>query len=266
MKRIFSPRKITSAAVLLALAIISTMIFKLVPMGNLFFLRFSLTPGIVMFASLVLGPFYGAVIGMASDLFPGLLASTGAYNPFLTLVYGLLGVLPWILEKFTKKFRSSLKPLYLFYSAMAVIYAVVVIILFATDFFVDVFKQNHEMARWIALGILFLVSVGSCIAVTYFNKGYEKDLLENSDLPSPNEIAIIVLISEFSLMCAMKSAAFYVFYLILGQGTPAFQFGLIFMTIFLGLGINVTISGVSLYWMLVFEKKHLRINEVGNNG
>ena len=71
MKKTFTIRNITSAAILTALSIISTMVFKLIPMGDLVFLRFSLTPSLIMFASLALGPFYGAVVGVAADfIFP----------------------------------------------------------------------------------------------------------------------------------------------------------------------------------------------------
>ena len=101
MKKTLTIRNITSAAVLTALSIISTIIFKLIPMGDLVFLRFSLTPSIIMFTSLVLGPFYGVVVGIVSDFIPAMVAATGAYNFFITIVYGILGVLPWIFEKIT---------------------------------------------------------------------------------------------------------------------------------------------------------------------
>lgn len=260
MKKTFTIRNITSAAVLTALSIISTIIFKLIPMGDLVFLRFSLTPSIIMFTSLVLGPFYGAVVGIVSDFIPAMVAATGAYNFFITIVYGILGVLPWIFEKITSKFRSSLKPPFAVFIAMVVILAGLAAVLFFTDFIGGtVFKGEHVLvAKFIILGIMVLVSVACCLSVTLTNRRFEQNVLEYSDIPSPNETALISLLCEVLVMTVLKSLAFFLFYFIFGNGySPSFEY--FFMMLLLGLPANVTISTISVYWMLVFDHKQLHL-------
>lgn len=260
MKKTFTIRNITSAAVLTALSIISTIIFKLIPMGDLVFLRFSLTPSIIMFTSLVLGPFYGVVVGIVSDFIPAMVAATGAYNFFITIVYGILGVLPWIFEKITSKFRSSLKPPFAVFIAMVVILAGLAAVLFFTDFIGGtVFKGEHVLvAKFIILGIMVLVSVACCLSVTLTNRRFEQNVLEYSDIPSPNETALISLLCEVLVMTILKSLAFFLFYFIFGNGySPSFEY--FFMMLLLGLPANVTISTICVYWMLVFDHKQLHL-------
>ncbi len=260
MKKTFTIRNITSAAILAALSVISTMVFKLIPMGDLVFLRFSLTPSLIMFASLVLGPFYGAIVGMAGDFIPAMVMPTGAYNFFITIVYEILGVLPWIFEKITCKFRASLKPPFAVFIAMGVILAGLVATLFLTDFIGgQVFKGDYVLVtKFIILGIMVLVSIACCVSVTLTNKRFEQNVLEYSDMPSPNETALISLLCEVLVMTILKSLAFFLFYLIFSNGySPSFEY--LFLMLLLGLPANVTISAISVYWMLVFDHKQLHL-------
>ena len=260
MKKTFTIRNITSAAVLTALSIISTMVFKLIPMGELPFLRFSLTPSIIMFASLALGPFYGAVVGALGDFIPAMVAPTGTYNFFITIVYAILGVLPWIFEKITRKFRSSLKPPFAVFTTMGVILAGLVAALFLTDFVGGkVFKGDSALVvKFIILGIMVFVSVACCISIALTNRRFEQKLLEYSDIPSPNETALISLLREFFVMTLLKSLAFFVFYYFFEvKYKESFEY--FFLMIFIGLPVNVTISSISVYWMLVFDHKHLHL-------
>ncbi|MBR4274955.1 MAG: ECF transporter S component [Bacilli bacterium] len=260
MKKTFTIRNITSAAILTALSIISTMVFKLIPMGDLVFLRFSLTPSLIMFASLALGPFYGAVVGVAADFIPAMVFPTGAYNFFITIVYGILGVLPWVFEKITRKFRASLKPPFAVFIAMGVILAGLAAVLFLTDFIGgQVFKGEYVLVtKFIILGIMVLVGVACCISVTLTNKRFERNVLEYVDIPSPNETALISLLCEVLAMTVLKSLAFFLFYFLFGNGySPSFEY--FFMMLFLGLPANVTISAISVYWMLVFDHKQLHL-------
>lgn len=267
MKKTFTIRNITSAAILTALSIVSTMVFKLIPMGDLVFLRFSLTPALIMFASLTLGPFYGAVVGVAADFIPAMVFPTGAYNFFITIVYGILGVLPWIFEKITRKFRASLKPPFAVFIAMGVILAGLAAVLFLTDFVGgQVFKGEYVLVtKFIILGIMVVVAVACCISVTLTNKKFERHILDYVDTPSPNETALIALLCEVLVMTILKSLAFYVFYQIFGYNAehpersfqPPYEY--FFIMLLLGLPANVTISAISVYWMLVFDHKQLHL-------
>ncbi|MCQ2773001.1 MAG: hypothetical protein MJ238_07015 [Bacilli bacterium] len=254
MKNMFTVKGITTTAILLALATISTIVFKLVPMGSLGLLRFSLTPAIIIFASLVLGPISGAIVGAGSDLIPAIIAPTGTILPLITLVYTVLGVVPWALEFLTRHLRKSLKKPYVLYISMALIMVGVMIPMFLTQFFEDKFGESANIGRGLAVGIIVVVSIMCCIAVTMANKRYEQDLLEKSSIPSPNEVAIIALVCELVIMCMGKGLVFTIMYSI--------DYEISFYTIFLGLPVNLTLSTVATYWMLAFENKYLHLREV----
>ena len=103
-------QKLTISAFFIALVIIFS---KLLSIGNIPgvpFLRVSLGPTLLIFASLLLGPIYGGAIGFLSDLIGYFtLDRTGyAYNPLFSITYILYGILPAILVyilKYNKKFK-----------------------------------------------------------------------------------------------------------------------------------------------------------------
>ena len=89
MLKVFKLRpvlKITLSALFIALTIV---VSKFLPISNVFnlpFLRISLGPTLLIFASILLGPFYGALTGLLSDLVGFIFDTTGyAYNPLFSL-------------------------------------------------------------------------------------------------------------------------------------------------------------------------------------
>ena len=103
--------KITLSALFIALTIVAS---KFLPISNVFnlpFLRISLGPTLLIFASILLGPFYGALTGLLSDLVGFIFDTTGyAYNPLFSLTYLLYGLLPGLLVYLLQKNKSS-KPI-----------------------------------------------------------------------------------------------------------------------------------------------------------
>ena len=103
--------KITLSALFIALTIVTS---KFLPISNVFslpFLRISLGPTILIFASILLGPIYGAMTGLLSDLIGFIFDTTGyAYNPLFSLTYLLYGLIPGLLIYLLKKNKSS-KPI-----------------------------------------------------------------------------------------------------------------------------------------------------------
>ena len=94
--------KICFSGLLLALIIIFTRFLSLQNIPVLPFVRISFGPGLIIFASLFLGPIYGGAIGGLSDILGIVLVPSAlgyGINPWFTLVYTLLGVLPWCLLK-----------------------------------------------------------------------------------------------------------------------------------------------------------------------
>ena len=114
MLKVFKLRpvlKITLSALFIALTIV---VSKFLPISNVFnlpFLRISLGPTLLIFASILLGPFYGALTGLLSDLVGFIFDTTGfAYNPLFSLTYLLYGLVPGLLVYLLQKNKSS-KPI-----------------------------------------------------------------------------------------------------------------------------------------------------------
>jgi hypothetical protein len=261
MKAKFSlTQKITFAAMLLVLGVFSTMVFKYISIPGLGFVRFSLTPAIIIYSSLTLGPLYGAVVGVCSDLIPALVTPYGvstAINPLITIVYGLLGIMPWALEKLTKHFRSVLKKPWILYGLLAAILAGVAGIFYGTNLLDAGLGSNPILVKSILLGVFALLDVGLGFGLYFTNKYFQKRILDLTDIPSPNEIAFISVICEIVLMVILKSLAFYVFYTWMngGEFKPAFTY--IFASLLFASSLNVLINTFAVSWMMIFTRRFI---------
>lgn len=254
-------QKLTFAAMLLALAVISTFVAKSISLPFLSsfpFLRFSLTPAIIIYTSITLGPLYGMVVGAAADVIPAFGFSTGSYNFLITIVYGLFGILPWALEKLTKRFRSGLRKPYAFYGALALIFIAIALIFYLTDWLDSNFGSSGVWAKPTILGVIFLLDVGMGVGLYFTNKYYQKRILEYPDVPSPNEIAVIDLVGEVVILDALKALAFYVFYTWIDNGHFVVPFSLAFAMLLMGAPLSIFISTFFDSWLLIYTKKFIR--------
>lgn len=256
-------QKITLTAMLLVLDIVATHILRTPMLGNLPFIRLSLGPALVIYASLLLGPFYGAIVGGLGDLLGILVFSgiEGQINFLLTIVYALLGILPWCLEKLTRHFRKSLQKPYFIFGAM-----LVVLILLACLFYVipstkDYFSNGFgSIASWIEPLILALTALFDIIAffgLFFANRFFEKNKKEYENVPSPYEMAVISFLCEISLMMCLKPLAFYLFYNFLSSSVFPISYAVLFSCMFVFGGLNIVINTFIVYWLLIFTKKYL---------
>lgn len=101
--------KIILASIFIALVIIFS---KFIPISNIFnlpFLRISLGPMLIIFSSILLGPIYGSLVGVLSDLIGFLFDSTGySYNPLFSLTYFMYGLIPGVLILILPKNKTKL--------------------------------------------------------------------------------------------------------------------------------------------------------------
>lgn len=96
-------RKIAYAGVLIGLNVILNRLVGLAQAGPLFsFARISPGISIVIFASLILGPFFGALVGVAGDALGWVILGqwTGTFNFFLSIFYAIVGIVPYFVGKF----------------------------------------------------------------------------------------------------------------------------------------------------------------------
>lgn len=102
--------KITLAGLFIALAIILNKIIAINAISFIPFLRISFGGcAVIILASLLLGPLFGGIVGVFSDIFGYLIFDMSAYGyfPQITLIYLLLGVLPSFIFGLIKNMKNK---------------------------------------------------------------------------------------------------------------------------------------------------------------
>ena len=102
--------KIALTALFTAITIILTRLISIQNFAPIQFIRISLGPSMLIFAGLVLGPIYGGIAGLLSDVIGFFLFDTSGfgYNPLLSITYLGYGLLPGLLIylfRFNKKYH-----------------------------------------------------------------------------------------------------------------------------------------------------------------
>jgi ECF transporter S component (folate family) len=189
-------RRITLSGMLIALAIILER-FLSIPIGLTN--RIAFGSAIVIASSLMVGPFYGMIVGAATDIFGFMIFNaTGlVFTPFVTVGYVVLGFLPYFLYRafqgrfFQRNGMFLLQGLLLFISFYAIYFA------FANETFT--FRNGPEVILveldqfWFRIvGPIVLLSV--FIGFAYFVQWLKKFTLTSSI--APMTIAISVFIVE----------------------------------------------------------------------
>lgn len=208
-------RQITLSALILSLTIICTRLLSLQNIPIIPFVRISIGPALIIFTSIFLGPIPGLVVGAASDilgivLFPNALGYS--INPLFTVVYGLLGLLPFFIFKLAKMIKKN-----------SVNFAIISIILgslcvFATIFIIlnssiVLFGKTYEFLTWhkvLVITLSWVLSIGTVIAVFFTNKHFEKKYGEDTVQTYP--IAVSLVITELIVMLILNTIVKAVFF------------------------------------------------------
>lgn len=262
-KTLTSTQKITFTALLLILDIIGTHIIRTPMLANFSFIRLSIGPAIVIYSSLFLGPFYGAVVGGCGDILGILLFQgvEGQINPLLTLVYILLGILPYCLEKLTKKMRHSLKKPYVFYVGLFSMLIILALLFFvipsSKEYFRNGFGDTYVWAEPLIVGLTAFLDIASCVALHFTSKYFSKRNEIFEGIPSPYEVALICLVLEMVLMIALKPLAFYVFYNWMASDPFPISYGVLFSCMFVFGSLNIIINTFITSWLLIYSRRFI---------
>ncbi len=257
MKETKITKKIAYSAILLSFAIVSTMVFKSVPMGSFSFLRFSLTPSIVIFSSIALGPLYGAAVGVFADMIPAFLLPQGAFNPLLSLVYALLGVLPYFLMALAKRFpRVFAKPFPACFLFLMFI-ALLAIALYATPVLDGPFGESGVWLKPLILTLTIIGVVAMLLLLGVLKKRRRRLSVTDVNDGDIYELAFVMGISEMVAMCLLKSLAFFLFFLINNAGDSPFSYWYIFSMLIIGVAPSTLIDVYFVSFFLSFSKRLL---------
>ncbi len=190
-------RNITLSAVLIDLAIIfeKLLVIQIPP-----FIRIGIGSIPVILSSVVLGPIYGAVIGVSADVLGFFFFDTSGfgYSIFPTISFFLMGVLPHFLFKFSCWMRYKKRPFPITYILLGLVWIfILVYVLLFDSVRVTGVVVPLDLTMKITLPIVSgLVFAGFSWFVHYLNRHFQRKILTFPVCPSPHEVAFVILVLE----------------------------------------------------------------------
>lgn len=232
-------QKICLAGLFMALAVILQKVVAINYIPVLPFVRVSFCgPALIMFSSVLLGPVYGMLVGIASDLLGYLIFDPRTYPPFLqiTAIYAVLGFFSYFVFSLVRSIKSRKIMLGIEIVSLSAIWVASSLFLFLNNQVELVFK----IVVPIVSGLLFI----GLILFSVLYKGKEDD-----PFISPLHICFASFVCDF------------LFLLLFGSLMKAWAFGFqIFVTIFLCQAIvmfvNVMLDTVFMSSFQKFTKKY----------
>lgn len=205
-------QQISLAGMLLVLTVLGTRIPALFTVSGFGFIRISLGPSLIIFSSILLGPFFGAIIGAGSDIlgaliFPSTLGGLNI-NPFITLMYLVLGILPWLLLFITKRVRHAFNKPWIIYIVMLVLWSFILLFLIFNSQIslyggkIYTFDLTQKI---IILSVSFALMLLMAVSLFFINRHFAKKNEIYANIPSPYEVALIAFICEVLIMLLLGS-------------------------------------------------------------
>ena len=171
-------------------------------------MRISLGPALIIFASLVLGPIYGGIVGGLSDILGIVLVPNAlgyAINPWFTLVYTLLGILPWCLFKLFSLIKKEKLLFWIFNSFLLGLWVFITVYILLNETIANVTFLLYQRILIIAISFVLLAATG--VLIYFINKRFKK----NNDISVMN-VAFVSLISEILIMLILNSIVKSIFF------------------------------------------------------
>ena len=140
-------QKICLSGLIMALVVILQKVVAINYLAFAPFVRISLGgPALIIFASVLLGPVYGLLIGAASDLLGYLVFDPRTYPPFLqiTAIYALLGFVAYFVFSFVFSIKNHKALAIVEIGSLAAIWAVIAIFTLTRDN-IQLFSSTYEL-------------------------------------------------------------------------------------------------------------------------
>lgn len=245
--------KISLSGLILALVIIFTRFLSVQNIPFLPFVRISIGPALIIFASILLGPIYGGIIGGASDILGIFLVPNALgypINPWFTLVYTGLGILPWCIYKLVKLIKNDKVSLIVMGAILLGLWLFVVIYGSRQNYILD--KEFTLSAKLIIFVLSFLMIAGTIILIILIKHHYDNEVL------SPYNIAILSIIVEVVVMLLANSFAKSFFF--------GIEFKIVFFMQAIIFFIDIPMNTILISYLLklankVFNKENQLVDE-----
>ena len=204
-------QKICLSGLFIALVVILQKVVAINYLGFAPFVRISFGgPALIIFASILLGPIYGAFIGMASDLLGYLIFDPRMYPPYLqiTAIYTVLGFVSYFIFSFVFSIKNRKALSIIEIIVLALIWAAVsAYVMFSSQ--ITLFSSTYDVP------MLTKVLVPSLLGVMFVGVILFSLLIkpkDNNILTSPLHICFASFICDFFVLVlfgsVMKAWAF----------------------------------------------------------
>ena len=176
-------QKIVVAGLLMVMAMIFQKVFAVNYIAVIPFLRISLGgPAVIILSSIWLGPLYGLVVGLGSDVLGYLILDpkNNAFFPQITAIYALLGLSAYFVFFIIKRIKSR-KMFFIEIIAMLAVYTFVTIFLFVNKE-IKLYSSTYVLELWqkfLITGILLLLFLIIILFIYFFNRRH-KDKFDTS--------------------------------------------------------------------------------------
>lgn len=247
-------QKISLAGLLMALTIVTQKVVAINYLAFAPFVRLSLGgPALIIFSSILLGPIYGALIGLGSDLLGYLIFDPRIYPPYLqiTAIYTLLGFASYFIFTLVFAFKNKKLMAAIEIVSFAIIWLLISgFVIFSKE--ITLFSSTYSvplLGKILVPGISLIIFV-SLVLFSLFYKGKNQKLIS-----SPLHICFASFLADFLII------------VIFGSVMKAWAFGFqTFLAIILCQAIvmffNVLLDTVFITTFLAFSNKYF-IGEQG---
>ena len=206
-------QKICLTGLFIALAMVLQKVLAINYIPIVPFLRISLGgPAVIIFSSIFLGPVYGLVVGVASDVIGYFLLDPKmlGFFPQISVIYGVLGFLSCFIFLIFKYIKKD-KALFIIESSIFAIILVGVTLFLSLNNNLQLYSSTYTLQLWQKIlipSLLFFLLVALFVTTIIMNKKLKTD-----DLPmSPISISLSCFVIELIVMVAfgtiMKGWAF----------------------------------------------------------
>lgn len=193
-------QKITLSGLFIALTTILQKVIAINYVGALPFLRVTFGGcSLIIYSSIVLGPFWGLLIGASSDLLGYLIfdPKTGGLLPQITFIYALLGFASYFIYKLIKLIKNKK-------ALLITEYSVYVLLFIGATLFLELYPDIQLWERISFPIIIFALLIILIICNIFISKHFKKRNVENINVHTISfscfVIELLIMIGFGSLM------------------------------------------------------------------
>lgn len=211
--------KISLAGIFIVLVALFQKVFAINYIPIVPFLRLSFGgPALIIFSSILLGPWFGMLIGAASDLLGFLIFDPKTMSPYpmfqITFIYAMLGFASYFIYKWIKAIKSK-KGIFLTEMITFVIIFVIVTLFVTLSDSIELYRKMNPLTTEIkiAIPVITFALLAALFLITYFiekhfkNRGWNVSVYHVSFFCFITELLVMLLFGSL-----MKYWGFQQFY------------------------------------------------------